>query len=73
VTSAIEENETPPTTRIAFRDEFLNQETLTARFGQLAELRNAVRHSRTLDEIVEKDGEASIMWFEKVLNKSRAD
>jgi hypothetical protein len=54
-----------------FRDRFVNQETLSARFGQLAELRNAVRHSRTVDDIVEKDGEASIMWFEKVLSKSR--
>jgi hypothetical protein len=55
-----------------FRDQFVNQETLTGRFSQLAELRNAVRHSRKVDDIVEKDGEASVMWFEKVLNRPRA-
>ena len=39
---------------------------------RVAEFRNAVRHSRAVDGIVEKDGEASIMWFEKVLNQPTA-
>jgi hypothetical protein len=53
-----------------FRGTFVNQETLAARFGKLADLRNALRHSRVVDDITEKDGEAAIMWFERVLAKT---
>ena len=35
--------------------------------NQLAELRNSIRHSRSVDEITEKEGEAAILWFKKVL------
>jgi hypothetical protein len=50
-----------------FEKRFANKETLTAKFGQLAELRNGIRHSRTVDEITRKEGEAAILWFEQVL------
>ena len=46
---------------------FMNKETLMAKFGQLAELRNSIRHSRTVDEITRKEGEAAILWFGQVL------
>jgi hypothetical protein len=46
---------------------FANQETLTKKFDQLAELRNGIRHSRTVDEITRKEGEASLLWFRQVL------
>jgi len=46
---------------------FANKETLSSRFGQLAELRNCIRHSRNVDEVTQKDGEAAILWFEKIL------
>ena len=49
-----------------FEGWFANKETLGTRFGQLAELRNAIRHSRSVDEISRKDGEAAILWFEHV-------
>jgi hypothetical protein len=52
-----------------FVDRFGNKEMLNTRFGQLAELRNCLRHSRTADEITRKDGEAAILWFEQVLAK----
>jgi len=45
---------------------FANKETLNAKFGQLAELRNGIRHSRTVSEIVRKEGEAAILWFKEV-------
>jgi len=48
---------------------FRSKENLIFKFDQLNELRNCIRHSRTLDEIVLKEGEASIMWFEKILNR----
>jgi hypothetical protein len=37
------------------------------RFGQLAELRNAIRHSREVTAIVRNDGEAAIGWFKEAL------
>ena len=50
-----------------FEPRFANKEVLTKRFDQLAELRNGIRHNRTVDEITKKDGEAAILWFQKVL------
>jgi hypothetical protein len=50
-----------------FEAAFLNKDTLTAKFNQLAELRNGIRHSRTVDEITRKEGEAALLWFNQVL------
>lgn len=50
-----------------FESRFINRETLVAKFNQLAELRNGIRHSRSVDEITRKEGEAAILWFEQVL------
>ena len=49
-----------------FEKQFGNREMLYKRFGQLAELRNGIRHSRNVNEIVRKEGEAAILWFEQV-------
>lgn len=51
----------------SFEPRFLNKEMLNAKFGQLAELRNGIRHSRAVDEITRKEGEAAILWFKQVL------
>ena len=56
------------TTWAHFQVRFTNKEMLTKKFDQLAELRNGIRHSRTVDEITRKEGEASILWFQKVLD-----
>jgi hypothetical protein len=40
-------------------------------FSQFAELRNAIRHSRTLTDVVVKDGEAALLWFGSVLASPR--
>jgi hypothetical protein len=48
---------------------FGSKENLTTRFNQLAELRNGIRHSRTVDEVTRKDGEAAILWFEGILRR----
>ena len=53
-----------------FKDRFGSQEALAIRFGQVAALRNALRHSRHVDDIARTDGEAAIMWFERVLSKT---
>ena len=52
-----------------FESTFGNKETLFTKFGQLAELRNAIAHNRTINEIAQMEGEASVKWFSKVLNK----
>ena len=52
-----------------FKSRFFKKETLAGRFDQLAELRNSIRHSRTVDEVTMKDGEASLIWFKRVLGK----
>lgn len=52
-----------------FEPTFRTKETLAVRFGQLAELRNAIRHSRTLTDVAIKDGEAAILWFDSMLGR----
>lgn len=50
-----------------FEGKFRNKQKLNERFSQLVNLRNCIDHSRPYDTDIEKDGEASIYWFEKVL------
>ena len=50
-----------------FEPTFRNKEMLNMRFMQLAELRNAIRHSRPMTGVTIKDGEAALLWFEDVL------
>lgn len=52
-----------------FEPRFAQKEVLIAKFSQLAELRNSIRHSRTVNEICRKEGEAAILWFGEVLGK----
>jgi hypothetical protein len=50
-----------------FEPFFRSKETLIKRLDQLANLRNAIRHSRTVDEVTRKEGEAALAWFHQVL------
>jgi len=50
-----------------FESRFGSKETVVTRFSQLAELRNSVRHSRSVTDIIRADGEAAILWFRQVL------
>jgi hypothetical protein len=52
-----------------FEGIFANKESLAKKFDQLAELRNGIRHSRTVSEITRMEGEAAILWFTQVLGK----
>jgi hypothetical protein len=52
-----------------FQSRFVNPETLAKRFDQIAELRNGIRHSRSVDEVTRKEGEAALLWFQQVLGK----
>jgi hypothetical protein len=53
----------------AFESTFGTKEVMNARCGQLAELRNTIRHSRPMDDVTRKDGEAALTWFDHVLPK----
>lgn len=51
-----------------FQAEFGSKEHhLATRFDQLAELRNAIRHSRPVSDVTREDGEAALMWFDQIL------
>jgi hypothetical protein len=52
-----------------FESCFGSKEVLATRFGQLAELRNSIRHSRAVDEVTQKDGQAALSWFGKILER----
>jgi hypothetical protein len=53
-----------------FQTRFPTKEALDAKFDQLAELRNGIRHSRTVDEVTRKEGEAAVLWFKHTLSKN---
>lgn len=65
----LQETITSKVTWSLFEPRFVNNVTLIAKFDQLAELRNGIRHSRTVNEIARKEGEAAILWFRQVLGK----
>jgi len=50
-----------------FQSRFGSKETLNQKFSQLADLRNSIRHSRSLNEISRMEGEAAILWSTSVL------
>lgn len=52
-----------------FESRFGSKDSLATKFTQLAELRNGLRHSRTIGEITRKEGEAAILWFDQTLAK----
>jgi len=47
--------------------------TLERKLLQLGELRNCIRHSRSPNEVVQKEGEAAISWFEAVLLRKSSE
>lgn len=46
---------------------FKDKTSLNNRFNQLGTLRNGIRHSRSISEIEQMDGEVAIKWFKSVL------
>lgn len=53
-----------------FAEYFGKPGILEQRFSQLGEMRNCIRHSRTMNDVVQKEGEAAISWFESILFKA---
>ena len=52
-----------------FEPRFANKDNVQIKFGQLAELRNSIRHSRSVDEITRKKRASGDLWFTQVLGK----
>lgn len=52
-----------------FESTFGTKEVFNSRCAQLAELRNAIRHSRDLNDVTRKDGEAALLWFQQQLTQ----
>ena len=53
----------------SFEKFFRNKHQLATRFDQLSELRNCIRHSRNVNVVTQKDGEAAILWFTHALTE----
>lgn len=56
-----------------FAPVFATKEALEVKFNQLAELRNGIRYSRTVDEVTRKEGEAAILWFDECFKRTRQE
>lgn len=50
-----------------FEGRFQTTQALATKFEQFTGLRNSIRHSRSVDEVTRKEGEAAILWFEQLL------
>ena len=50
-----------------FEEKFKNKQQLMSKFSQLGELRNSIRHSRSVTEVTALEGKASIVWFNEIL------
>jgi len=50
-----------------FSGRFGDKEALNRRFDHVADLRNALRHSRVVGDITRQEGEAAIAWFNQTL------
>lgn len=51
-----------------FEPLFKSKGVVETRWNQLADLRNAIRHSRPLDNVLRHDGQAALTWFKQVLS-----
>ena len=56
-----------------FKELFKAKPALETKFGQLAELRNGIRHSRSVTTVVQKEGEAAIEWFQQILKRTAVE
>ncbi len=53
-----------------FEDFFGSKFEVEKRFVDLKDFRNAIKHNREVDLVLQKDGEAALEWFSQVLTKA---
>ena len=51
-----------------YEEKFRDKTQLMDKFRKLGDLRNGIRHSRGVDEVTMLEGQAAIIWFNKILN-----
>ena len=54
-----------------FERYFLVKPSVSNRFHQLFTIRNQIAHNNQLNDIMLKDGEASVLWFKSILNNNK--
>ena len=55
-----------------FSEIFPGKQLLITKFGQLGALRNNLRHSRSVTDVIRLEGQAAIKWFDAALTQSAA-
>ncbi len=50
-----------------FSEIFGSKSELEKHFSSLKEYRNCLKHNRKMDEITKKNGEAAVLWFERII------
>ena len=53
-----------------FESAFSKKGIFDLKMTQLSDLRNCIRHSRSPTEVIQKEGEAAIAWFQSILLKA---
>jgi len=54
---------------VLFEETFRSKFEVEKRFIALKDFRNAVKHNREIDSVLQKDGEAALEWFSQTLKK----
>jgi hypothetical protein len=52
-----------------FETALATKDALAVRCSQIADLRNAIRHTRSIDDVLVHDGQAAIEWFGRVFGQ----
>ena len=55
---------------VYFSDIFGSKPELERHFTALKEYRNYIKHNRKMDEVTKRNGEAAVLWFERVFDNS---
>jgi hypothetical protein len=56
-----------------FEETFKSKFEIEKRFIAFKDFRNAVKHNREIDAVLQRDGETALIWFEQVLKKVKRE
>lgn len=56
-----------------FEETFRSKFEIEKRFIAFKDFRNAVKHNREIDAVLQRDGETALIWFEQVLRKVKRE
>jgi hypothetical protein len=55
-----------------FADILEDKSLVRNRFNAFRNLRNDIKHSKQLDPVLQKEGEAAVEWFDRVLKRTQS-